>query len=224
MEPDEIRRVEELIRQEYRLANRGLELMITGNNEQNSVAKTKSLVELIRQNYRKPKEKPKGLSERISDYIHSIPNRLIPIRINDDIRRTAIQQTRGIDEKLVRRKGFALFEWFEDNFGYHVIEGNRYKNSIEAFHDRYGNCAEAAFLYIAMARSIGIESYFINVKVDCNRDKVQHACASVVDDKRIILADPAYHQYDIKHQDIEIYSDLKMIFSWLRVNELSNII
>ncbi|MBN1156371.1 transglutaminase domain-containing protein, partial [Candidatus Woesearchaeota archaeon] len=137
------------------------------------------LLELIMQNYNKPKNK--GLIERIDDLFEIIRERvfqtsILPsncvgkIRIDPEIEELAERQTRSTYDFEI--KGYALFDWFMHNARYE--EGNcNYKDSTRTLNDRTGNCAEFSFLYIAMARSIGIESNFVDVLIDSNGEDLR---------------------------------------------------
>lgn len=131
-----------------------------------------------------------------------------PFQVNSVISETAKKITKGkiSDEQ----KALAIYEWIEKSIQY----GNRkldpkyrYRTAPEVFHTKEGVCGEMAILYVVMARSVGLKSNFVQVDVDMKGDKVNHACASVSVDGIKKLADPAYHQYDVKHRKYEVISD-----------------
>jgi hypothetical protein len=74
-----------------------------------------------------------------------------------------------------------------------------------------------AFLYITMARCIGLKSAYVSVTRDCNGKKVWHGCAVVDAGHKKVLVDPAYHVFDVKHRKYEILDDsrvLEMFNAW----------
>jgi hypothetical protein len=158
-----------------------------------------------------------NISSVINGLFNPGSNEKSPIMVNEQIRNIANRLTGRIYDFEV--KGYSLFDWFEHNMTYEKgIGDGKYKSSERTFWDRTGNCAEMAFLYIAMARSVNMESYFTTVKVDCFNKNVQHACASIQGSgKKIILVDPAYHVFDVKHKESEIYDDIGLKKLQLRI-------
>ena len=128
---------------------------------------------------------------------------------------------------------FTVFDWMESNVGYDDskyynltsgfirklgIFGDEagYRNSQEVLDDEEGICGELAFLYVTMARSVGLESNVAQVDIDKFSDKVNHACAVVKADGKRIFVDPAYDTFDIHHKKIEILSDKDVIERYKR--------
>ncbi len=135
------------------------------------------------------------------------------------IRDVAERKTRFIDDFEI--KGYALFDWFMHKTDYERGNGN-YRDSVDQRNKnwkRYGNCLELAFLYVAMARSIGMESNIADVKIDTFGRKVDHACASIHNNGKIILSDPAYHTFDVKHRYSQIYDQKNNGILELRIEE-----
>ena len=121
----------------------------------------------------------------------------------------------NMDEREI---SIAIFDWIQDNIKYHTggrpDQGIGYKNAIEVFEDRTGNCGEMAFFYVSMARSKGLESNFVTVDVDNSGESVAHASAGVYLDGELILVDPAYNTYDIQHQEFEVHNDAEVMFNF----------
>jgi hypothetical protein len=107
------------------------------------------------------------------------------------------------------QKARALYNWVEGNIIYHKRRG--YRNSREVFEQREGICGEMTFLYVTMARVIGVEANCMDVKVDYKGEKVKHACARVRTEEGRKLVDPAYHIYDINHRRCNVLSDAEMV-------------
>lgn len=123
----------------------------------------------------------------------------------------------GIVRSLVSRsqsreqKARKIYRWVENNIEYGKIGGNeQYIDSSDVLKHKTGICAEMAFLYTAMARSVGLKSNFVSVEIDCYGKSVRHACSSVETERGRILADPAYHQYDARHQKFKIWEDCEI--------------
>ncbi len=128
-----------------------------------------------------------------------------PFIINSQLIRIIRAQTRSFQSKEARAK--AIYNWIEQNIEYGKIKPNTYVNSKEVLSYKRGICAEMAFLYIAMTRSIGLKSNFVSVDRDNSNKKVNHACAVVETERGLVFVDPAYHTYDIKHRRYRIWKD-----------------
>lgn len=103
-------------------------------------------------------------------------------------------------------KARAIYDWIENNIDYGKMTKG-YLNSEEVLKYKKGICAEMVFLYMAMSRSVGLKSNFVYVSKDCFGKRVRHACAAVETEKPLVLVDPAYHMYDVKHRKYHIWSD-----------------
>jgi len=114
-------------------------------------------------------------------------------------------------------KAKAIYDWMEDNIEYGRDGRYGYKNSKETLETKEGICGEMAFLYITMARCCSLRSSFVDVEVDFKGKRVEHGCAIVDAGYRDVLADPAYHQFDIQHRRFRVLSDrevLEMFNEW----------
>lgn len=111
----------------------------------------------------------------------------------------------------------AIFDWIVNNIsygqnrikeerGYYSTEYKCYcwdgvRFASEVIEDREGVCSEMAELYVTMARYAGLTSAYVNVSKDYNGEEIYHACAAVELNGELILVDPAYGKYDIKHKE-----------------------
>ncbi len=105
-------------------------------------------------------------------------------------------------------KARAIFDWFERNITYDHVSLKRargYRNARQVFEEKKGICGEMAFLFVVMAWYSGINSAsYVSVRVDCFGKKVHHACASFFHKNKLILVDPAYSTFDVKHKKYEV--------------------
>jgi hypothetical protein len=139
----------------------------------------------------------------------SEPNVNNPFVIDSGLIRIIRNYTRFYPGKEDRAR--AVFNWIENNIDYGNSEWYpRYRNSSEVLKKRKGVCGEMVFLYITMARSVGLKCSYVAVRRDCNNQKVHHACA-IVDAGRKILVDPAYNTFDIHHCQYKVLSDKEVI-------------
>ncbi|MFP3872752.1 MAG: transglutaminase-like domain-containing protein [Candidatus Natronoplasma sp.] len=62
-------------------------------------------------------------------------------------------------ETNIYDKARALYDWLNDNIAYRLEGDNRPKHAIWTYNERAGDCDEQSFLYISMARSLGIPAW-----------------------------------------------------------------
>lgn len=133
----------------------------------------------------------------------------IPLRINEEVRGivTSLVSGKTSDEERAR----AVFDWFLENIAYgkerRMRERSGYLDALEVFTHKEGVCGEMAALYVCMARLAGLKSQIVYVEEDCHGSKVHHACAGVRLGERLVLVDPAYHQFDVGHRRYRVIRD-----------------
>jgi hypothetical protein len=107
-----------------------------------------------------------------------------------------------------------IYNWITENIEY----DNERKKSIDDKLDKglpyepdvvigrkKGVCSDMALLYVAIAKEFGIKAHYAHVDIDCKGEDVSHACAAIkTQTGQMILIDPAYRQFDIKHQKYQI--------------------
>jgi transglutaminase-like putative cysteine protease len=110
--------------------------------------------------------------------------------------------------KTLHEKSRGVFDYIQANVRYGRSRRNvGYRNSEEVLRQGEGICGEMAYLYVTLARSLGLESNYVEVLVDNQGKKVFHACATAKVNGRSVLVDPAYHTYDIHHKNYRVLSD-----------------
>lgn len=143
----------------------------------------------------------------------------IPFNISPDALKVAdsVGKSKVPDEEKARE----IFQWIDENITYGKSKRNGigYRNSNEVYETKEGVCGEVAYLYVTMARLAGIESNWVHVMTDNKGEKVKHACASVKLGENQILVDPAYHTYDIHHQEYEIMNDEEAILMFKEMRD-----
>jgi tetratricopeptide (TPR) repeat protein len=73
------------------------------------------------------------------------------------------------------------------------------------------NCQELAKLFVAMARDVGIQAFYVVVEKDYRGKPVPHACAAVFTEDQVLLVDPTYRWFGVPHQQFEVLDDLQSI-------------
>jgi len=140
-------------------------------------------------------------------------NMRIPFLLSDEICDTAKVLCKDMDNDL--HKADILHEWVTEEIRYGKKKRHgRYRTSAEVMEDREGMCGELTNLYIAMARSVDLTTNYVQVTRDHKGKKVNHACATVAipgQHFHFTLADPAYRQFDIRHQNFQPMADSEAI-------------
>ena len=81
-------------------------------------------------------------------------------------------------------------------------------------------CEDYAFLYIVLARAVGLKTCFAEVSRDCEGALRLHACACVCfPDGKGLLIDPAYLWLGVPHQEFTLRTDLEVISLYLAESE-----
>ena len=147
-----------------------------------------------------PKDYTVVLTDRSIDFPFKLNSRLVNLLKN---------YVEPFKTKLER--AYAIYEWIVTNIEYDSDE--IYKDSIEVLIHKKGKCADMSFLYVAMARAVGLKSQIVDVYVDCYGKEVSHACAIVEVEGGSILVDPAYQKFGVRHLRWKVQSDWEVI-SW----------
>ena len=72
-------------------------------------------------------------------------------------------------------------------------------------------CQEYAKLYVALARAVGVKSFYVHLEKDYSGEVVYHDCAAVFDADKVLLVDPAYQWFGAPHKDYQVLDDLQAI-------------
>jgi tetratricopeptide (TPR) repeat protein/TolB-like protein len=88
------------------------------------------------------------------------------------------------------------------------------RTAAEAFEDLFNpkaslRCQDYTFLYVALARSVGLKAYFVLVNQDYRGKFVLHSCAGVLMNGKALLIDPSYDWFGAPHQQYEFVDDLR---------------
>ncbi len=121
----------------------------------------------------------------------------------------AVAQEMNRSNMTDEQKAKKIFQWINVHvsYGKKMRGGAGYRNSEEVAKTKEGVCGEMAYLYVTMARLAKLEANYVFVSRDNKGKKVRHACAGVRIGGELILADPAYHTYDIHHQEYRVLDD-----------------
>ena len=135
-----------------------------------------------------------------------------PLASSPEMKKWA-QQLAG-DARDEREKAKRLFDGLTRHIDLSIGTGRR--SAAQTFKDwpdpkAVFICEEYTFLYVALAREIGLRAYFVLVTKDPDDNFVSHACASVFIDGKALLIDPTYHWFGIPHHEYKIEDDLQVV-------------
>jgi tetratricopeptide (TPR) repeat protein len=77
------------------------------------------------------------------------------------------------------------------------------------------HCRDYAYLYVAMARAIGLKAYYVEVQEACDGQRAFHSCAAVFIGTKALLVDPAYFWFGAPHKHFRILNDLETTAEYL---------
>jgi tetratricopeptide (TPR) repeat protein len=104
-----------------------------------------------------------------------------------------------------------------------LLPEKRYLTAQESFDrlkqpDGWLHCQDATFLYVAMARAVGLRAYTVDVYETCDGTRTLHSCASVFVERGCLLVDPAYYWFGAPHKSFRILDDVQNLGAYLCVD------
>jgi tetratricopeptide (TPR) repeat protein len=73
------------------------------------------------------------------------------------------------------------------------------------------SCQEYAKLYIALARAVGLQAFYVHLEKDYSGEIVYHDCAAVFSGDKALLVDPAYQWFGAPHKEYVVLDDVQAI-------------
>ncbi|MGA2554810.1 MAG: tetratricopeptide repeat protein [Verrucomicrobiota bacterium] len=70
-------------------------------------------------------------------------------------------------------------------------------------------CKDFAFLYVVMARAVGITAYDVEVEEEAEGPQAAHSCAAIILGKRRLLVDPTFNWFGVPHKKFIVLNDLQ---------------
>jgi len=125
----------------------------------------------------------------------------------------------GVDDNVEKaKKVYSFIYKFGVNYGW--SPGGIQRNAQRVWEEKKGVCTEMSFLYIILARSVGLKASYYSVTKDFKGKKVNHACAGVDLGywKGTLFVDIAYRKFGIEHKRLKKRSDNDMFNKYEAVN------
>ena len=144
-----------------------------------------------------------------------------PLTSNPEMSRWATELTKGATNYIEKAK--LLFDAIAGQLSYGDGDARTAMEAFEAKTDPTAtfSCQESAFLYVVLARSVGLSAYFVEVDEDYAGDRVSHGCAAVFTTRGALLVDPAYFWFGVRHKQFKVLDDLQVTAHFL--SELNDI-
>lgn len=151
-----------------------------------------------------------ALRERLTkDELKLVDN---PLASSRQMRRWVQQLTR--DTKTDMDKARKLFDGLVGRAPLETVYTARTAREVFAAWgqpDEMFSCQEFAKLFTVLAREVGLKAFYVYVKKDYRGQEVNHACACVFVDDKLLLADPTYRWFGVPHKEFVILDDLQTI-------------
>ena len=133
-----------------------------------------------------------------------------PFSCSDSMRQWAKELTHGADEDLDKTR--AIYEALAARLD--PPGPARSRTAREVF-EAWKNpeirlvCMDRAVLFVALARTVNVNAFFVHVTKPPDGTVMNHACAAVFLGDRALLVDPTQHWLGAPHQQYAILDDLK---------------
>ena len=72
-------------------------------------------------------------------------------------------------------------------------------------------CEDYTFLYVALAREVGLPAFCVLINRDCQSNLVSHACAGVFIGSQALLVDPGYQWFGAPHLEYQFLDDAEAL-------------
>lgn len=133
-----------------------------------------------------------------------------PFTCTEPMRDWAKELTRGAQTDLDKAK--AIFEELSARLETRGQPRSRTARQVfEAWKNPgvYLVCMDRAVLFVALARAADVNAFFVHVTQLAEAKVINHACAAVFLEDRVLLVDPAQHWFGAPHQQYTILDDLR---------------
>jgi hypothetical protein len=138
---------------------------------------------------------------------------IIPLQIKK-IAECIVQPEMPDEEKYMK-----LCNWIVENIEYDEelrrkirrgADSDDWPSIINILKKQAGICQDMAHLYVVLAKSVGLKAQYARIVIDCEGERVKHACAYIGDNSegKPHYVDPAYRgdidSFNVKHQHAKI--------------------
>lgn len=124
------------------------------------------------------------------------------------------------DMEKARRLFYGLVTRIDFSSGFNPPFEDRERTAAQTFKawsDPWARivCQDYAFLYVALAREVGLQAWPVWIIRDCRGRLVSHVCAGVFVNGKTLLADPSYRWFGAPHEEYQFEDDLQAIAAYM---------
>ncbi len=142
-----------------------------------------------------------------------------PLTWNDEMKSWAEELTKNDAGDLEKAK--AIFDALAKRAGAQGLPSARTAQEVFAVWSNTEvplRCGDHAVLFVALARAVDVNAFFVYVSKDPQGKLLHHGCAAVFEDGRALLVDPAWHWFGVPHSEFKVMDDLKTIALFCSMN------
>jgi tetratricopeptide (TPR) repeat protein len=134
-----------------------------------------------------------------------------PLASTPAMDRWAQELTRGATNELDKAR--AIFQALTRHLDSGEVGTRTAQEVFAAWNDPAQSfcCQEYAKLYIALARAVGVNAFYVHLERDYSGAIVYHDCAAVFIGDKALLVDPAYQWFGVPHQQFAVLDDVQAI-------------
>lgn len=153
-----------------------------------------------------------GLDEILHDRLSETERQLVanPFSCTEPMRQWAQELTRDAATDLDKARG--LFDGLARRLHTRGQARSRTAREVfEAWNDAGIRlvCMDHAVLFVALARAVDVNAFFVQVTQDPDGTIMNHACGAVFADDRVLLVDSSLRWFGAPHKEYAILSDLQ---------------
>ncbi len=139
-----------------------------------------------------------------------------PLSCTPEMKKWAKQLTG--DAKKPEEKARKLFETLARHLRHeHAFTERTATQVFKAWPDEKESftCQENTLLYLALARSVGLKTYYVYINRDFASNAIDHACVGAFFNGKPLLIDPSYEWFGVPHQEYHFCNDFEVVGLYL---------
>ena len=153
-------------------------------------------------------ELDKILWDKLTEDEHALVGN--PFSCTDAMTQWSKELTRKVDKDLDKTR--AIFEELSARLTLGgQVRSRTSREVFEAWKDPKARlvCMDRAILFVALARAVNLDAFFVHVTRLADGKVKNHACAAVFLENRAVLVDPTQHWLGVPHQGYAVLDDLQ---------------
>lgn len=141
-----------------------------------------------------------------------------PFAANPKMRAWAVKACSGLTNDVDKAK--AIYQAVVSHVVRKPFEKAETRTAAEAFElldtpEPSLRCGDLTFLYVTLAREVGLEAFYTDVTKDVRNKPGFHCCSAVFVKDQALLVDLTYFRFGIPHREFQICDDIQAVSSFL---------